>query len=629
MSGYSAPYIGLPDPEKKRVGDMESQATQLSIAERRGKSWYKKLSLSIRGNGKSTRSSTIPENPTSPAKFKEDYLNKPLPALPSPEQPPYFEYMFAVAGMRKKKSTESLKSSVETDSNTQESTRSEHSENRATNSNGSAESYGLNGSEVTQFAFAQAGVNVSTKDAIDNHFAALGTSLQGVLDLANLADDLEREKATEAFFGGVEVKEAPSPDHVPVVDEEGFVNRREGLEDWPQLWRHDKETLTKSTVQGSENLAVQHSDTPTEHKVNGAKHILQPKSQKNKVRLQDPSFPDSYPTVSSIITVPAVQSVQSPVRAPGPLTIRKKNESPHNSHTGRISKKTRANKRHARDSFVTKSTINQPKSDDDYNINLLPTKKIRVTETLADQDLSSPSRAVSVCGSISCPSSIDLTDPNTPNTSDIDTTTTNTDIDTDTDITDAEDDGHSDTASVLSLKHKRLTTSLTGYPGQFESYEAEYLSVRATLACPELFTTGDSGHPNGLFTHTNFVADPTYPHREYTAAMLAALPVRDLALSHAETSTQSYACSAPVSALRTPTQEMLRREIHRECAAARLEGVSVGEYRYYQGFMSLEEYLAARVCVCWAFCWCSKLCGRYADVLCPCSGWIELHGDDD
>ena len=39
----------------------------------------------------------------------------------------------------------------------------------------------------------------------------------------------------------------------------------------------------------------------------------------------------------------------------------------------------------------------------------------------------------------------------------------------------------------------------------------------------------------------------------------------------------------------------LRREVHRECSAARLESVSVGEYRYWQGFMSLEEYLGARM----------------------------------
>jgi hypothetical protein len=98
-----------------------------------------------------------------------------------------------------------------------------------------------------------------------------------------------------------------------------------------------------------------------EHDISGAKHILQPKSQKNKVRLQDPPFSGRYQTVTTNITALAVQSVQSPVRAPRPLTIRKKNKSPRHNH---ISKKYRANKRSARDSFVTKSTLNHPKSDD-------------------------------------------------------------------------------------------------------------------------------------------------------------------------------------------------------------------------------------------------------------------------
>ncbi len=34
---------------------------------------------------------------------------------------------------------------------------------QATNSNGSSPSYGLNSTEITSFAFAQAGVNVSAK----------------------------------------------------------------------------------------------------------------------------------------------------------------------------------------------------------------------------------------------------------------------------------------------------------------------------------------------------------------------------------------------------------------------------------------------------------------------------------
>lgn len=105
--------------------------------------------------------------------------------------------------------------------------------------------------------------------------------------------------------------------------------------------------------------------------------------------------------------------------------------------------------------------------------------------------------------------------------------------------------------------------------------------------------------------------------------MLGQLPVRSMALTHAE-----HESSLAARLLtRTGSEENLRREAHRECAAARLEGVAVGQYRYYQGHMSLEEYKAARMCVCWDSCWCTKLCTIYGDVLCPCTEWLALHKD--
>ncbi|KAJ9613011.1 hypothetical protein H2200_002952 [Cladophialophora chaetospira] len=580
MAGYAAAYVGLPEPQKKQtpVEVMEQIENQPTLAERRGKAWFKKLSLSIKSNHKRNRSSDIPASPQSSVIIitKEEYLNKPLPPLPSPEQAPYFEYMFADAGIKKKKSNESMKSSVETDNNSPDSDQQELVQTRPATSNGSSQSYGLDSSEITQFAFAHAGVNVSTKEIIDNHFASVGTSFEGNLDLATLAEDIEKEKATADFFGGIEAKEGPSPDHVPVVDEDGFVDRREGLEDWPQLWQSDKETLADYVVPGSEDCSIAHNHIGVHYNSNGEKAILQPKSQKNKIRPHDPSFPDSYQTVTGMITAPAVQS---PVRAPRPLTIRKKNKSRGQAPNHRISKIYRVNKRSARDSFVTKSTVDGP-NPVDYNINLLATKKIRVTETLADEDPSSPSRAVSVCGSITSPSSVDLT-ATSPS-------------DADTELTDAPPlENDSDT---FSLKRQRLTDCLTGYPGQFESYESDYLHIRATMGAVEHFTAGEPSHPNGLYTHTNFVADPTFPVADYTRAMLAVMPVRDLALQYAENMTLSHTCSDHVRALRTPTQEMMRRELHRECAAARLEGVSVGTYRYFQGFMSLAEYIGARIC---------------------------------
>lgn len=71
---------------------------------------------------------------------------------------------------------------------------------------------------------------------------------------------------------------------------------------------------------------------------------------------------------------------------------------------------------------------------------------------------------------------------------------------------------------------------------------------------------------------------------------------------------------------RTSEDEDLRREAHRECAAAQLEGVPVGYYRHFAGHMTVEEYVEAKMCVCWAQCPCSKLCTRSGDLACPCAG---------
>ncbi|KIW33900.1 uncharacterized protein PV07_00715 [Cladophialophora immunda] len=591
MPVFSAPYVGLPDPEKRTVESMEPPMTQITSPERRNKSWYKKLSLSSRSIGRSDRSSrTSTGLLESQARSEQEYLllNKPLPPLP---QPPYFEYMFADAGLKAMMSNESMRSTFEAHGNAQATIQRDTNHVQITIPSPSNGGFILDTPDIAQFAFAQAGVDVTTKDVIDSHFAALGTGLEGHLHI-DMNEELEKERATESFFGGVEAREGPSPDHIPVVDEDGFADRREGLEDWPQLWAPDKETLADYEIPGSENFSAQLGKTPNHDDNDSDKPILQPKSQKNKVKaaLQDPSLPDSFYAADGTITDPAVQ----PVQRPRPLTIRK-----------------RVKKRNARDSFVTRSTGNEPKPDD-RNIHLLSTKKIRVAEKLVDQDANS-SRVVSVCGSISDDrsSTFSYHDRNRNSSG--------------TELTDVDDD-NSDAA--LALKRKRLTTELTGYPGQFESYEADYLRVRverrSTFGAPVPFTMGDPLHPNNEFTHTNFVPDPTYPSKNYTKADLDALPVRSLALSHAE---GCAAHAASLSSVRSDAEETLRREVHRECAAARLEGVSVGQYRYYQGFMSLEDYIAARICVCWDFCWCSKLCTIYGDVLCPCSEWIGVHGD--
>ena len=73
---------------------------------------------------------------------------------------------------------------------------------------------------------------------------------------------------------------------------------------------------------------------------------------------------------------------------------------------------------------------------------------------------------------------------------------------------------------------------------------------------------------------------------------------------------------------RSKAEDELRKEIQLECTVARLEGISVGEYRYYMGHLNIEEYNEAKMCICWEECACSKLCTRFGDLLCPCAGAI-------
>ena len=80
---------------------------------------------------------------------------------------------------------------------------------------------------------------------------------------------------------------------------------------------------------------------------------------------------------------------------------------------------------------------------------------------------------------------------------------------------------------------------------------------------------------------------------------------------------------------RTKSEEALRIEAHRELAAARLEGFPVGEYRYYQGHLSVEEYIEKGMCICWSACGCSGWCSRFGDLICPCSEVLRVEEEVD
>ncbi|EEH34626.2 hypothetical protein PAAG_05675 [Paracoccidioides lutzii Pb01] len=70
-------------------------------------------------------------------------------------------------------------------------------------------------------------------------------------------------------------------------------------------------------------------------------------------------------------------------------------------------------------------------------------------------------------------------------------------------------------------------------------------------------------------------------------------------------------------------------EANREAAYARLEGISVGEFRRFQGKRSLHGYVRDQLCVCLGHCACSRKCTVKEAPVCPCSARLSDLSDDD
>jgi hypothetical protein len=132
--------------------------------------------------------------------------------------------------------------------------------------------------------------------------------------------------------------------------------------------------------------------------------------------------------------------------------------------------------------------------------------------------------------------------------------------------------------------------------------------------------SGDYLHPHWLFTHTNFY--PCLHEDKIDYRMRTASPGTQVfdSMARADELTEQ-AAKTP----RTAAEEALRRQVHGESAQSRLEGVSIGEYRYYQGQLAIGDYKEAGMCICWEECACAKMCTRFPDMLCPCSKYIKLH----
>ena len=176
-----------------------------------------------------------------------------------------------------------------------------------------------------------------------------------------------------------------------------------------------------------------------------------------------------------------------------------------------------------------------------------------------------------------------------------------------------------------------LTANYKAFPGQFVGVPLNLIAAKTKMGAmkrPKVNTFGDRLHPNGQIVHKSCYPAPTTPVWNYEPETLS----RHSRLFHAFLDCDHYlelAASTPVTSLRSSAEEALRREVHQELASARLEGVPVGVYRYYQGHLSVEEYVSKGLCVCWGPCACSKVCSRYGDVMCPCGGDLELACDSD
>lgn len=131
---------------------------------------------------------------------------------------------------------------------------------------------------------------------------------------------------------------------------------------------------------------------------------------------------------------------------------------------------------------------------------------------------------------------------------------------------------------------------------------------------------GQAHHLNNLILHKDLHACPTFETTEYTPA--SAHPDSDIGrcISYANQRSDEAA-----GMTRTSAEEALRKEVHLECASARLHGAVVGFYRYYQGHLTVEEYHERKMCICWQICECSKLCTRFPDMICPCGDKIETN----
>lgn len=171
------------------------------------------------------------------------------------------------------------------------------------------------------------------------------------------------------------------------------------------------------------------------------------------------------------------------------------------------------------------------------------------------------------------------------------------------------------------------------YPGQFTALTTTHLSRGLVPTTTTFPLDRYQMNANGTYTHTACHLAPPPQQLDYSARFRSGKfwqrrSNRREEQLHGRLQMQSdLAVAEHVSACRDGADEQLRGRLHQEASQARLLGVSAGEYRYYQGHLTVEEMVEWRVCVCWEVCACSAVCTRWPDMKCPCSEYIRLEVD--
>ncbi|ETN41968.1 uncharacterized protein HMPREF1541_03907 [Cyphellophora europaea CBS 101466] len=173
------------------------------------------------------------------------------------------------------------------------------------------------------------------------------------------------------------------------------------------------------------------------------------------------------------------------------------------------------------------------------------------------------------------------------------------------------------------------TPNFAAYPGQFTAITSDYLGTRGIGQSYYVYGDPTGANANGMYANSAFSKAPRNGSIDLAARFAAGdrLTRREQGMLTNLELKSDLASAAHVAAQRSGEQAFKRVQVHYEAAIARLNGVAVGQHRYEKGHMTVEEYVEAGVCVCWAPCACVAFCGRFPDMMCPCNEHIVL--DDE